>query len=85
MQSAPDQFRWIEVFFWGHGRRETQIDDTVKAFFERQKIAHSIDQIKIKTDPVQRDMLLKLLAEEKAKPDQSLNSIRPATGVRRPH
>jgi hypothetical protein len=41
--------------------------DTVKAFVERQNIAHYIDQLKIETDPVQRDMLLKLLAEEEAK------------------
>ena len=43
------------------------MDDTVKAFVERQNIAHYIDQLKIETDPVQRETLLKLLAEEEAK------------------
>ena len=43
------------------------MDDSVKAFVDRQNIAHYIDQLKIETDPVRRDMLLKLLAEEEAK------------------
>ena len=47
--------------------RETQMDDTMKAFVERQNIAHYMDQLKTETDRVQRDTLLKLLAEEEAK------------------
>ena len=43
------------------------MDDSVKAFVERQNIAHYIDQLKTETDPVQRDTLLKLLAEEEVK------------------
>jgi hypothetical protein len=39
----------------------------VKAFVERQNIAHYMDQLKTETDRVQRDTLLKLLAEEEAK------------------
>jgi hypothetical protein len=48
----------------GEGRA---MDDSVKAFVERQNIAHYIDQLKTETDPVQRDTLLELLAEEEAK------------------
>lgn len=43
------------------------MDDTMKAFIERQNIAHYIEQLKTEADPVQRDTLLKLLAEEEAK------------------
>lgn len=43
------------------------MDDSVKGFIERQNIAHYVDQLKIETDPVRRDTLLKLLAEEEAK------------------
>lgn len=43
------------------------MDASVKAFVERQNIAHYLDQLRTETDPVQRDMLLKLLAEEEAK------------------
>jgi hypothetical protein len=46
---------------------ETQMEDTMKAFVKRQNIAHYIDQLKTETDPVQRDVLLKLLAAEEAK------------------
>jgi hypothetical protein len=49
--------------WWG----TPQMDDSVKAFIERQNIAHYIDQPKTETDPVQRDTLLKLLAEEEKK------------------
>ena len=41
--------------------------DSVKGFIERQNIAHYIDQLKTEADPVRRDMLRKLLAEEEAK------------------
>jgi hypothetical protein len=63
----------LKSSFVGHGRWETQIDDTLKAFVERQNVAHYIDQLKIETDPVQRDMLLKLLAEEEAKQIKASN------------
>jgi hypothetical protein len=43
------------------------MDNSVKGFIERQNIAHYIDQLKIEADPVRRDMLLRLLAEEEAK------------------
>ncbi len=43
------------------------MDDTLKAFIERQNVARYIDQLKAETDPVKRDTLLKLLAEEKAR------------------
>jgi hypothetical protein len=43
------------------------MDDSVKGFIERQNIAHYIDRLKTETDPVQRDTLLTLLAEEAAK------------------
>jgi hypothetical protein len=43
------------------------MEDTMKAFVKRQNIAHYIDQLKTETDPVQRDVLLKLLAAEEAK------------------
>ncbi len=43
------------------------MDDSVKGFIERQNIVRYIDQLKIETDPVRRDMLSKLLAEEEAK------------------
>lgn len=40
---------------------------SVKGFIERRNITHYIDQLKVETDPVRRDMLLRLLAEEEAK------------------
>ncbi len=43
------------------------MEESVKGFIERQNIARYIDQLKIETDPVRRDMLSKLLAEEDAK------------------
>lgn len=43
------------------------MDDSVKGFIDRQNIAHYMDQLKIETDPVRRDMLMRLLAEEEAK------------------
>ena len=43
------------------------MDDSVKAFVERRNIARYKDRLKTETDPVQRDALLKLLAEEEAK------------------
>ena len=43
------------------------MDDCARGFIERQNIARYLDQLKIETDPVRRDMLAKLLAEEEAK------------------
>ena len=43
------------------------MDYSAKGFIERQNIARYIDQLKIETDPVRRDMLSKLLDEEEAK------------------
>lgn len=47
------------------------MDYSAKGFIERQNIARYIDQLKIETDPVRRDMLSKLLAEEEAKQTKS--------------
>jgi hypothetical protein len=43
------------------------MDDSVKGFIERQNITHYIGQLKTEIDPVRRDILSKLLAEEEAK------------------
>jgi hypothetical protein len=43
------------------------MDNSVKGFIERQNIARYLDQLKIEIDPVRRDMLSKLMAEEEAK------------------
>jgi hypothetical protein len=53
---------------------ERVMDDSVKAFIERRNIVHYTDQIKAETDPVKRNMLLKLLAEEEAKQIKSARS-----------
>jgi len=39
----------------------------LKAFVERQNIKRYADRIKTESDPVERDLLATLLAEEKAK------------------
>jgi hypothetical protein len=36
-------------------------------FIKRQNIAHYAEQLKTETDPIKREMLQQLLAEEKAK------------------
>ena len=41
------------------------MDDSTKAFVQRENIERYIDQLKTETDPVRREMLLRLLAEEK--------------------
>jgi len=43
------------------------MDNFTKAFVERQNVARYIDLIKAETDPVKRDVLLRLLAAEEAK------------------
>ena len=42
------------------------MDDSTKAFVQRENVVRYIDQLKTETDPAKRDVLLKLLAEEKA-------------------
>ena len=36
-------------------------------FIERQNIAHFVEQLKTEADPIKREMLERLLAEENAK------------------
>lgn len=43
------------------------MDDSLKAFVERQNIANYIEQLRAEADSGQRALLLQLLAEEKAK------------------
>ncbi len=43
------------------------MDRNLKAFIERENIAHYVAQIKSEADPVKRKLLVKLLNEEKAK------------------
>ena len=43
------------------------MDESMKAFVERQNVVHYIDQLKTETDPVKRNVVLKLLAEEEVK------------------
>jgi hypothetical protein len=43
------------------------VDESVKAFVERQNVVRYNDQLKTETDPVKRDVLLKLLTEEETK------------------
>jgi hypothetical protein len=40
------------------------MEESMKAFVERQNVVHYIDQLKTETDPVKRNAVLKLLAEE---------------------
>lgn len=52
------------------------MDDFTKAFVGRQKfarynIAHYIERLKTETDPVKRDVLLKVLAAEEVKQDNA--------------
>ncbi len=42
------------------------MDKSMKAFVERQNVVHYIDQLKTEIDPVKRNVVLKLLAEEVA-------------------
>ena len=43
------------------------MDESVKAFVKRQNVVRYNDQPKTETDPVKRDVLLKLLTEEETK------------------
>ena len=40
------------------------MDESMKAFVERQNVVHYVEQLKTETDPVKRSVVLKLLAEE---------------------
>ena len=40
------------------------MDESMKAFVERQNVVHYVEQLKTETDPVKRNVVLKLLAEE---------------------
>jgi hypothetical protein len=40
------------------------MDESMKPFVERQNAVHYVDQLKTETDPVKRNVVLKLLAEE---------------------
>jgi hypothetical protein len=42
-------------------------------FIERQNIAHYLEQLKIVTDPIKREMLQQLLVEETAKQGSHAN------------
>jgi hypothetical protein len=43
------------------------MDESMKTFVERQNVVHYIDQLKAETDPVKRNVVLKLLADEEVK------------------
>jgi hypothetical protein len=60
------------------------MDDSAKGFVERLNIAHYIDQLITETDPIKRNMPLKLLAEEVAKQvNPSARYFERDAGVRR--
>jgi hypothetical protein len=40
------------------------MDESMKAFVERQNVVHYVEQLKTETDPAKRNVVLKLLAEE---------------------
>ncbi len=40
------------------------MDESKKAFVERENVVHYVEELKTETDPVKRDVVLKLLAEE---------------------
>ena len=40
------------------------MDESMKSFVERQNVVHYVEQLKTETDPVKRNVVLKLLAEE---------------------
>ena len=40
------------------------MDKSMKAFVERQNVVHYVEQLKTETDPVKRNVVLTLLAEE---------------------
>ena len=40
------------------------MDESMKSFVERQNVVQFVEQLKTETDPVKRNAVLKLLAEE---------------------
>ena len=40
------------------------MDESMKPFVERENVVHYVEQLKTETDPVKRNVVLKLLAEE---------------------
>ena len=40
------------------------MDESMKSFVEHQNVVHYVEQLKTETDPVKRNVVLKLLAEE---------------------
>ena len=58
------------------------MDESMKAFVERQNVVHYIDRLKTETDPVKRNAVLKLLAEEvvsKLLAEEGVKQIKAAT------
>ena len=43
------------------------MDESMKAFVERQNVVHYVEQLKTETDLDKRKVVLKLLAEEEVK------------------
>ena len=58
------------------------MDESMKAFVERQNVVHYIDQLKTELDPVKRNVVLKLLAEEvvlKLLAEEEVKQVKAAT------
>lgn len=55
--------RAIRPFFSPRARGRV-MDESMKAFVERQNVVHYVEQLKTETDPAKRNVVLKLLAEE---------------------
>ena len=58
------------------------MDESMKAFVERQNVVHYIDQLKTEIDPVKRNVVLKLLAEEvvlKLLAEEEVKQVKAAT------
>ena len=58
------------------------MDESMKAFVERQNVVHYIDQLKTEIDPVKRNVVLKLLADEfvlKLAAEEEVKQVKVAT------
>jgi hypothetical protein len=58
------------------------MDESMKAFVERQNVVHYIDQLKTETNPDKRNVVLKLLAEEmvlKLLAEEEVRQVKAAT------
>ena len=58
------------------------MDESVKAFVERQNVVHYVEQLKTETDPAKRNVVLKLLAEEvvlKLLAEEDVKQVKAAT------